>query len=57
LIKQAQLTNLETEIVVLHEEMKDLDQIWQRRIKQCEDLASENLAVIKRQDKLAVDLH
>ena len=57
MIKQAQLTNLETEIVVLHEEMKDLDQIWQRRIKQCEDLASENLAVIKRQDKLAVDLH
>ena len=57
MVKQAQLTNIETEIVILREEMTDLDQNWEKRIQQCKDLAAENLAKIKRQDKLAVDLH
>lgn len=57
LIKQAQLTNIETEIVILREEMTNLSQNWEKRIQQCEDLAAQNLAIIKRQDKLAVDLH
>ena len=57
MVKQAQLTNIETEIVILREEMTDLDQNWEKRIQQCKDLAAENLAIIKRQDKLAVDLH
>ena len=41
----------------MREEMTDLDQNWEKRIQQCKDLAAENLAIIKRQDKLAVDLH
>ncbi len=56
MVKQAQITNIETEIDLLHQEMTDLDVNWQKRIKQCENMIAENLAVIKRQDKLAVDL-
>jgi hypothetical protein len=56
LVKQAQITNIETEIDLLQQEMTDLDVTWQKRINQCENMIAENLAVIKRQDKLAVDL-
>ena len=56
MVKQAQITNIETEIDLLQQEMTDLDVTWQKRINQCENMIAENLAVIKRQDKLAVDL-
>ena len=56
MVKQAQITNIETEIDLLQQEMTDLDVNWQKRINQCENMIAENLAVIKRQDKLAVDL-
>ena len=55
-LKQAQITNIETEIDLLRLEMTDLDLNWQRRISLCEEKIAENLAIIKRQDKLVVDL-
>jgi len=56
IIKDNEITSLNQELIALNDMRANIDGKYQRKTDQAKKMIEENKAVIKRQDKLIVDL-